>query len=178
MGSALQGPGCGAALRGGTTAGPVYSSRNATHGNVVSATFLRTYPTNTGWSAGGRHHHGPRTIRRTHHSTRCGEGHQPGEVRRARSAGGERGVIRTQGSRSTGAPQVAILATGSGHLVTFGVAGRRESKAQATHAHEAMPLWDSAASRRRCDLADRTPRQTRPDPFAGAWRADASFRAS
>jgi len=43
--------------------------------------------------------------------------------------------MRTQGSRSAGTSQVAILATGSGHLVTFGVTGRRESKAQVTHAH-------------------------------------------
>ena len=54
-------------------------------------TFLRASPTTAGCSACGRHHHGPRSIRRTNHSTRCDEGHQPGwrdaHVQQAESKG-------------------------------------------------------------------------------------------
>lgn len=56
------------------------------------------------------------------------EGKADGAVRPSRS-----------GSESAGASQVAVLATGSDHLVTFEVADGRERKAQATHAHEAVP---------------------------------------
>jgi hypothetical protein len=150
-GCAQQSPGCGAALRGGTAAcnclfvaqrGFAWRECHPRNPRNHARSALRRIPR---YSAGGGLVRRRKSIRRRDHSTRCGEGHHPGGVRCARPGGGEQSLpgrwpvsqhLRLSIRRRIPGCHPSRCKRPPRHVRSR----ERESKAQATHAQETVPV--------------------------------------